>query len=70
MAFRPDHELHRRRLGRNIGLGLVLGAFVVLMFALTVVKVGQGDRMHMNDGKKNSGTFIEPAPKASGGTTP
>ena len=39
MSFRPDHELHRRRFSRNLGLGLVLAGFVALVFALTVVKV-------------------------------
>lgn len=39
MFFREEHELHRRRFGRNLGLGLVLAAFVALVFALTVVKV-------------------------------
>lgn len=39
MAIRAEHELHRRRLGRNVGLGVTLIAFVVLVFALTVVKV-------------------------------
>ncbi|WP_323041373.1 hypothetical protein [Gemmobacter sp.] len=45
MAFRPDHELHRRRFGRNLGLGLVLVAFVAIVFGLTVVKVTNGDPM-------------------------
>ena len=35
MSFRPEHELHKRRRGRNIGVGLMLGAFVVLIMALT-----------------------------------
>jgi hypothetical protein len=39
MAFNVEHELHKRRLGRNVGLGLVLLAFVALVFGLTVVKV-------------------------------
>jgi hypothetical protein len=39
MAIHKDHELHSRRLGRNLGLGLVLAAFVALVFGLTVVKV-------------------------------
>jgi hypothetical protein len=43
MTFRPEHELHRRRFSRNLGLGLTLVAFVVLVFALTVVKVQRGD---------------------------
>lgn len=49
MSFRPDHELHRRRLSRNVGLGLTLGAFIVLVFALTVVKVTRGDPMQAFD---------------------
>ena len=39
MAIRVEHELHGRRRGRNLGVGLVLVGFVALMFALTVVKV-------------------------------
>jgi len=43
MNFRPEHELHTRRFSRNIGLGLVLAAFVALIFGLTVVKITEGD---------------------------
>ncbi|MFC4667418.1 hypothetical protein ACFO5X_02525 [Seohaeicola nanhaiensis] len=43
MSLRPVHDLHRRRFGRNLGLGLVLAAFVALVFGLTVVKVTSGD---------------------------
>ncbi len=39
MSFRPDHEIYKRRLGRNLGVGLALLAFVVIVFGLTVVKV-------------------------------
>ena len=46
MAIHRDHELHTRRFGRNIGLGLVLGAFVALIFGLTVVKIS-----HLKEGK-------------------
>jgi hypothetical protein len=49
MSFRPDHELHRRRLSRNVGVGLTLGAFIILVFALTVVKVTRGDPMQAFD---------------------
>jgi predicted PurR-regulated permease PerM len=44
MPLAPEHEIHRRRLGRNLGLGLVLVAFVGLIFALTVVKVSVWDQ--------------------------
>jgi hypothetical protein len=39
-----EHELHRRRWGRNLGLGAVLGAFVALIFGLTVVKISHLDK--------------------------
>jgi hypothetical protein len=41
--MRPDgHELYARRRSRNRGLGLALGAFVLLIFAVTVVKLTEG----------------------------
>ncbi len=39
MSFREEHELHKRRFGRNLGLGLVLAGFVALVFGLTIAKV-------------------------------
>jgi len=39
MPITPEHEIHQRRFGRNLGLGLVLASFVALVFGLTVVKV-------------------------------
>ncbi|WP_323763624.1 cytochrome C oxidase assembly protein [Marinovum sp.] len=45
MNFQPEHELHRRRKGRNTGVGLVLAALIVIVFGLTYVKVtSQGFR--------------------------
>jgi len=38
MSFRPDHELHKRRSGRNFGVGIVLLVFVALIYGITVVK--------------------------------
>lgn len=38
-TFRATHELHVRRASRNIGLGLALGAFVAIVFAVTLVKM-------------------------------
>ncbi|MET4101046.1 hypothetical protein ABIE58_000462 [Roseovarius sp. MBR-78] len=39
MSFREQHEIHKRRFGRNLGLGLVLALFVALVFGLTIAKV-------------------------------
>ena len=41
MSFREEHELHKRRFGRNLGLGVVLAVFVALVFGLTIVKVSE-----------------------------
>lgn len=43
MSLRPTHELHKRRFGRNLGLGLVLAGFVALVFGLTIAKVTNDD---------------------------
>ncbi len=43
MSIRVEHELHRRRRTRNIGVGLMLAAFVVLIMAMTYVKITQTD---------------------------
>lgn len=42
-----EHELHQRRWGRNLGLGLVLATFVALVFGLTIVKVSRQGPMEM-----------------------
>lgn len=43
MSFREEHELHKRRFGRNLGLGLVLAGFVALVFGMTIAKVSNED---------------------------
>jgi hypothetical protein len=44
--MRPDsHQIYRRRRSRNLGLGLTLGAFVLLIFAVTMVKLSEGNDM-------------------------
>ena len=43
MAIRAEHEIHTRRKGRNIGVGLMLAAFVVLVLAITFAKVTSDD---------------------------
>jgi hypothetical protein len=49
MAFRPEHELHKRRFSRNLGLGLTLAAFIAIVFGLTIVKVSNGGMMQAFD---------------------
>lgn len=44
-----EHELHKRRRSRNLGLLAVLLAFVALVFGLSVVKITQGDMMEGYD---------------------
>ena len=39
MALRVEHELHGRRRGRNLWVGLILVGLVAIVFGLTVVKV-------------------------------
>jgi hypothetical protein len=43
MSIKVEHEIHRRRKGRNMGVGLLLVGFVVLVLALTFTKVTSGD---------------------------
>lgn len=43
MAFRAEHEIHTRRKGRNVGVGLMLAGFVVLVLAITFTKVTSDD---------------------------
>ena len=49
MAIAKDHELHKRRFGRNIGLGLTLVAFVAIVFGLTIAKINTGEPMQAFD---------------------
>ncbi|MEP2890236.1 cytochrome C oxidase assembly protein [Tateyamaria sp.] len=43
MSIRAEHEIHQRRKGRNMGVGLMLTSFVVLVLALTFVKITGGE---------------------------
>ena len=59
MGLRAEHELHRRRSGRNLGLGIVLVLFVTLVFVLSIVKVQQGGMIQGFDHRPQA-----PAPSA------
>jgi len=39
MTIRATHEIHKRRLSRNVGVAGVLVGFIAVVFGLTVVKV-------------------------------
>ena len=41
MTLKVEHEIHQRRLGKNVGVGLLLAGFIAIVFGLTVVKVLQ-----------------------------
>lgn len=49
MAISRDHELHKRRFGRNLGVGLALVAFIALVFGLTIAKVQRGGTIQAYD---------------------
>ncbi len=43
MAIKAEHEIHTRRKGLNVGVGLMLGAFVLLIMVLTFTKITSTD---------------------------
>lgn len=49
MAIVKEHEVHKRRFGRNMGVGLTLLAFVALVYGLTIAKMQTGDTMEATD---------------------
>lgn len=49
MAIRATHEIHHRRLSRNVGVALALLGFVAVVFGLTVAKIQTGASMQAFD---------------------
>ena len=47
--IKATHELHARRRGRNLGVGLSLAAFILVVFGLTVVKMRDGASLEAFD---------------------
>ncbi len=45
MVIRVEHELHRRRMSRNVGLGVVLALLIAVVFGLTIAKISAGEPM-------------------------
>tara|TARA_R110002094_G_scaffold160958_5_gene146211 strand:+ start:2386 stop:2571 length:186 start_codon:yes stop_codon:yes gene_type:complete len=58
MGIRAEHEIHSRRKGRNVGVGLMLGGFVVLVMVLTFAKITQVD-FSRAPGTANPATGLE-----------
>jgi hypothetical protein len=63
MAIKAEHPLHGRRKRSNMLLGLVLGGFVALVFAITIAKMMGGQSMEAFD--HTTRYSIEPAAEAS-----
>jgi succinate dehydrogenase hydrophobic anchor subunit len=49
MAIRATHEIHHRRLSRNVGVALTLLAFAAVVFGLTIAKIQSGATMQAFD---------------------
>jgi succinate dehydrogenase hydrophobic anchor subunit len=49
MTIRATHEIHHRRLSRNVGVALVLLGFVAVVFGLTMAKIQTGASMQAFD---------------------
>lgn len=49
MAITREHDLHKRRSGRNVGLAIVLALFIALVFGLTIAKVSGGAALQAFD---------------------
>lgn len=64
MALRPEHEIHNRRRGRNLGLLAVLLLFVALVFGLSIVKITQGDLMEGFDHQPRTSLLPRTEPAA------
>ena len=47
--IKATHELHQRRLSRNVGVALTLVFLISVVFGLTVVKVTRGDSLQAYD---------------------
>lgn len=37
--IRAEHEIHTRRKSRNVGVGLILATFALIVFGLSAVKI-------------------------------
>ena len=76
VMLQVEHELHKRRRSRNLGVLFALLAFVALVIGLSVVKITQGDMMQGFDHRPRASMLPRdpdaparnPAPVAAPGT--
>lgn len=66
MQLNPTHEIHKRRFGRNVGVGAVLVGFVLLIFTLTIVKISDGDVSGAIRGEKATAASQSNSPLSAG----
>jgi len=59
MSFPEQHELHQRRFGRNLGLGIVLAGLIALIFALTIAKTNIEGELTQADQTASQSTPVE-----------
>ncbi|MEM6972409.1 MAG: hypothetical protein AAF577_06355 [Pseudomonadota bacterium] len=67
-SFKRDHDLHLRRRGRNLGVLGALSGLVVMLFSITIVKMGDdqatvGNPSAAQAGGWDFGDFIAPDPE-------
>ena len=58
-AEEQTHGIKERRKGRNLSVGLILGGFVVLVFAVTVVKLSSGQMIEGYDHAPRDSILVE-----------
>lgn len=58
LSERQEHELHVRRRKRNTAVGGVLIGFAVLLFAVTMVKLGPNIAQMKAEGEENPRAMI------------
>jgi hypothetical protein len=64
MPITEVHELHRRRMSRNVGVAVTLVAFIALVFGLTIAKVQRGGTLEAFDHGVRPGLAERAAPEA------
>ena len=54
-----SQAIHERRKGRNLSVGLILGGFVLMVFAVTVVKLASGQMIEGYDHAPRNSILVD-----------